>query len=102
MEDRIAKLEAFMQTSEAEAAFFGTPEEVLENLKKAGIDLTLEELKAFAQGVKDAQNDELTEEDLTDVAGGATYAGYDKDCYNAGRKLCKVLKWVFKIGILFV
>ena len=96
------KLEEFLRSPKAEEAFSGTTVEILEKLKNEGIDLTEDGLKAFVRGINDAANDELTEEDLTDVAGGKTYPGYEQDCYNAGRKLCKVLKWLFSFGKNFV
>lgn len=101
MDERIAKLELFMLTPEAESAFTGTLEETLANLKAQDIELTFDELKAFLQGINDGNRDELNENDLETVAGGATYPGYERDCYNAGRKLCKVLKWVWRIGKYF-
>lgn len=98
MDNNLKKLEAFVLTEEAKTVFSGTAEEALEGLKAHGIELTIDELKAFIKGASEDSVDELNENDLADVAGGATYPGYERDCYNAGRKLCKALKWLFSFG----
>lgn len=50
-------------------------EETRENLKKHGLDFTVEELKEMSQGVNiSANNDELSADALDDVAGGIAFS----------------------------
>lgn len=48
-------------------------EQTQQNLKERGLDFSIEELeKIAAQAIAQAEQDELSEEDLEDVAGGVT------------------------------
>ena len=75
MEEKIKKLEELFKNSElAEKVFSGDAEQALANLAAQGIEMTRDELKELAAGIVNAMNKaeegELSEEDLADVAGG--------------------------------
>lgn len=46
-------------------------EETQANLQKAGLEFTVEELQAIAQSIPGGEEEELNEDALEDVAGGA-------------------------------
>ena len=102
--EAFVKFEALIESPEAKDIFVGSIEDVKAKLENKGIDISVQELEAFKKGLDEAQNgDELKDEELETVAGGVDYYnGYERDCYNAGKKIGKFLKWVFKIGVMFV
>ncbi len=96
--DKYEKLaELIANEEEAKSIFVASVEETKENLKSRGLDFTEAELVAFSTGLNDANSDELNEEALEYVAGGArSYA--EEECYRIGKKVGKGLKWVWRIG----
>ena len=52
-----------------------TPQEVQAALKEKGIDLELADIEAVKRSVEQAQDGELSDDDLEDVAGGSISIG---------------------------
>ena len=68
-----AKLQAVLADEEFSDALLAmqTPEEVQAALKEKGVELTIEQIKSIATAINNANKEELDEEALEDVAGGA-------------------------------
>lgn len=75
-----AKIKALVELLEKDSAFaeqFGdmNAQEAIEALASKGLNLTMEELAQIAEIYGEAQNGELGEEALDDVAGGIMFTG---------------------------
>ena len=87
--DYLKKLENLqnVETLEQDLATAKTEAELQEVLKNHGVELTAEELQALvANAAKDASKEELSAEDLDDVAGGAWWTPV----------IVPILKWIAK------
>ncbi len=71
--EKAQKLQEIFQDEEFNKTLFAmeTSEEVQAALKERGLELTIDEIKAIAEAIKAAQEGELTEDNLEDVAGGS-------------------------------
>lgn len=95
MDKRIEQLEAILKNETlAEQIFVGTLDETKKNLEEQGIEFSIEELKALVEGLKDSavedDEEEISEEGLEDVVGGASY--YERQCYRYGKQLGKAFR----------
>ena len=99
---KLEKLLELLEDKEmAKELFSMSIEDAQAELAKKGLDFSIDELQAFAKGVVDSEADEsseLTEDQLSNVAGGS----YTGDCYNYGKKAGKILRQVFNVGLGFV
>ena len=89
--DVMKKLEALQNVAEFEQEMskVGSPEELQVLFKKHGVDLTNEELNSLLAKVSAQDNDELSDTDLDDVAGGVIWPmGLYRIIY----------KWILKNG----
>ena len=102
--DNAAKIQALEQsgTFEQELAKVNTPEEMQALFASYGIEMTLEEVRAMvAEAVKmnEAQDGELSEEALDNVAGGVWYVVVGKwalktvASWAIGKILSKITGW---------
>ena len=93
--NKFEKLEALQnyETFEQELAMVNTPEEMQELFAKHGVELSLEEVRELVASVAKTNSDELSVEDLEDVAGGGLLAEVGKFV------LDQVAKWFVKKGL---
>ena len=114
------KLEALLQDpDEINAVFSGDPDQILTNFAKRGIEMNKEELSDLCSGIMDGMaltvNDELTEGDLEDVAGGikikGNYYGFISGCIsgaknqksgNDGDRTQENCSWLYQAGYNFM
>ena len=70
--ERAAKFQALQENGqfEQELENISTPEELQALLGSHGIEMTMDEVQEFMTSAVKLNNDELSEEDLEDVAGG--------------------------------
>lgn len=100
--DKLEKLMKIMeQEQEASDVFAESLEATQENLRKRGLEFSLDELSAIVKGVVESTQEnskELEESDLEMVVGG-TYKGYEADCYKWGKKIGKAMVWAMSAAI---
>ena len=100
--DKLEKLMKIMeQEQKANDVFVESLEETQENLRRKGLDFSIDELSAIAKGVVESTKEnskELDENDLEMVVGGV-YNGYEADCYKWGRKIGVGLVWAIKWAV---
>lgn len=95
MDERLTALLKIMEDENTAKKLMNMPvEDVQKELAAKGLEFSVEELTAFAQGLSDSQStkDELSEADLVNVAGGSR-----QDCYNAGRRCGQALRFAFTV-----
>ena len=99
--ERKAKFEALQnsETFEKELANVSTPEEMQQLFSNHGIEMTIEEIRDLVAEASKLNNDELSAEDLDDVAGGVWYVAVGKwvlktvASWAIGKLLSKATGW---------
>lgn len=98
MNENMAKLEELLKNETVGKAVFGeSVGETQKNLEKAGIKFTVDELTDILKGISEADeanSEELAEDELEAVAGGA----YENDCYNVGKKIGQLFGWAVQLA----
>ena len=93
---KVEKLTELLKDETTARKLFGMSiQEAQTELAKQGLDFSIEEMQAIAQGIADSNSDdddELNEAQLTEVTGGSKNNDW---YYQQGRKIGKICKWLF-------
>ena len=68
------------------AAQTNSMEELVEVFRSNGVDATAEDIAKAVTEVMETYGDELSEEELTDVAGGYQFGDFTRNAYNSFKK----------------